>query len=75
MRMLLIKDLRDIQKKADYLLTLATKLTHQPYCATTAYDQHLFSSMSKELYRFIKTRMEPDMDREDSNEHRARIRA
>lgn len=73
--MLLVNDLRDIQKKADYLLALATKLTQQPYCASAAYDQHLFSSMSKELYRFIKTRMEPDIDREYSSEHRARVRA
>ena len=73
--MLLVNDLRDIQKKTDYLLTLATKLTQQPHCASTAYDQHLFSSVSKELYRFMKTRMEPDTDREDSSEYRNRISA
>lgn len=73
--MLLVKDLRDILNKTNYLLTLAAKLTQQPYCAGTAYDQHVFSSVSKELYKFIKTRMEPDPDREDFSEHRNRISA
>jgi len=73
--MLLVNDLVDIKRKTDYLLELATKLKQQPHCASTAYDQHVFSSVSKELLKFMKTRMEPNTDREDFSEHRNKISA
>lgn len=66
--MLLINDLKEIKQRTDYLLLLATKLTRQDQGAYSDYDKHLYSTRSKELYRFIKNKMEQSIEREKKEE-------
>ena len=66
--MLLHKDLIEMKQRLDHLLMLSSKLKDEPHDGYTNYNQHLFSSKSKDLFKFFEEKMKrPDIGYDHRN--------